>query len=349
MVETESAPKPTPTPRSWREGVPGPFLAALALAGGFTVFVAWDQSHWWRVKEDYSFGWLVPVFTVYAVSDRWERLRGRLRAAAEAPPAARRVRWTLNIAAGLGLVFGALFFLLGAFYRAGAGTSQPGTLALTLGMVAIVLPLLFFNVPLAAETGQPRDGSAEAVGWLAGFKEPRFAVAALFIFPVCVWLISAPLVSAVESQISLFLLRKVVTVVAFVFDLAGCPIEQQGNVLLLPRGPVGVADACSGIRSLTACLFAGSFLGAMFLDRFWKKAVLVCAAMAFAFLMNLARSLFLTAWAYNRGPDAITGFVHDAAGYAVLGLTCLGLLVLVPLLNLKVERAAPPGAGGGAG
>ncbi len=344
MVETAPAPRPAATARSWRDGVPASFLAALGLAAGFVAFVAWDQSHWWRVKEDYSFGWLVPLFTLYAVYDRWEQICARLREAAAAPAAAGWVRWTLNVAATLGLVFGALFFLLGAFYRAGAGTSQPGTLALTLGMVAIVLPLLFFNVPVAGADAPARGAGS---GVMALFTEARFRVAALFIFPVLVWLISAPLVSAFESQVSLFLLRKVVTVVAFAFDLVGCPIEQQGNVLMLPRGPVGVEDACSGIRSLTACLFAGSFLGAMFLDRFWKKFVLVAAAMGFAFVMNLGRSLFLTAWAYNHGPEAITGTVHDVAGYAVLGLTCLGLLALVPILNLKLETIAAGGRDSG--
>jgi exosortase len=149
--------------------------------------------------------------------------------------------------------------------------------------------------------------------------------------------------------VSLFLLRKVVTVVAFVFDMLGYPLEQQGNVLQLPKGSVGVADACSGIRSLTACLFAGSFLGATFFGQFWKKVVLVGASMAFAFLMNLVRSLFLTGWAYAYGPDAISGTVHDAAGYAVLGLTCAGLLAIVPVLNLKLENLAgsplPPSDG----
>lgn len=327
----------TAVPQSKPATVPGNFRAALGLTGGFMAFVAWDQSHWWQRKEDYSFGWLVPVFTVYIVYDRWAQITGRLQAAAGAPAGPRWARWTLNAAAALGLTLGALFFLLGAFYRAGAGTSQPGTFALTLGMVAVVLPLIFFNVSQTENRGGGAPAPVKGIGAL--WAEPRFRVASLFIFPVLVWLISAPLVSAVESQISLFLLRKVVTVVAFCFDLLGYPIEQQGNVLMLPKGPVGVADACSGIRSLTACLFAGSFLGAAFFTEFWKKAVLVGASMGFAFLMNLARSLFLTSWAYAHGPDAISGTVHDVAGYAVLGLTCAGLLLLVPLLNLKFERA----------
>jgi exosortase/archaeosortase family protein len=98
---------------------------------------------------------------------------------------------------------------------------------------------------------------------------------------------------------------------------------------------VGVAEACSGIRSLTGCLFAGSFLAAVFLDRFWKKTVLVIAALALAFLSNLGRSLFLTAWAYAYGSDAIEGRLHDATGYAVLGLTCIGLFCLLPLFNAR--------------
>jgi len=65
----------------WRlsaQKVPGPFLAALALATGYLAFVAWDQSHWWRVKQDYTFGWLVPLFVAFVVHDRWHEMVARL-------------------------------------------------------------------------------------------------------------------------------------------------------------------------------------------------------------------------------------------------------------------------------
>ena len=114
------------------------------------------------------------------------------------------------------------------------------------------------------------------------------------------------------------------------------------QVLVLPevvpgqRNEVGVAEACSGIRSLTGCLFAGSFLAAVFLEKLWKKTLLVGMAAVFAFGMNIVRALFLTGWAYRHGSDAIHN-VHDIAGYAVLGLTVAGLLCLLPLLNLKIS------------
>jgi exosortase len=319
--------------KTFRATVPGAFLAAMILAALYLAFVAWDQSHWWRLKEDYSFGWLVPLFVIFIVHDRWQKIIAGVRACAAegSPRASGWQKWLLRLVIGFALLFGVMMFLLGSFYRAGAGTSQPGTLAITLGAVGILLPILFINTP---ESASPVPSSAIA--------DARVKLTSLFLFPVLVWLVSAPMVSAVEAQINLALLRKVVTVVAFVFDLLGLPIEQQGNVLVLPTGNVGVEDACSGIRSLTGCLFAGSFLSAVFLDKLWKKIVLVGCALLLAFATNLARSLFLTAWAYNYGPKAIDGTVHDVAGYAVLGLTVVGLLCLLPILNLKLATTRPP-------
>jgi exosortase len=239
-------------------------------------------------------------------------------------------KWVLNLLIFGAMLGGALMFLLGAFYRVGAGPSHPGSLALSMGTGAIVLSLLFVNAPDAE--------SPEAGGML---DDARLKLTLLFLFPALVWLVSAPMVSVLENQLSLFLLNKVVTVVFFTFDVLGLPLQQEGNVLVLPPladgtdNRVGVEQACSGIRSLTACLFAGSFLAAVSLDKLWKKIALVAAAMAFAFLTNLIRSLFLTSWAYNYGHEAIEGTVHDVAGYSVLGLTVVGLLMLLPLFQFE--------------
>ncbi len=333
--------------------VPMPFAGALLVAFAFWGFVAWDQSHWWEAKEDYGFGWLVPAFVGYVIYDRWPKITAAAAAcvAPGSPRAARGASLLLNVLAYGAMLVGAALFLLGAFYRAGAGPSYPGTLAITLGTASLLLPLLFINTPEAAAGARPGAGI---------FEDARVRLVAWFIFPVCVWLVSAPMVSVVENNLSLFLLRKVTSVVFFVFDLLGMPIEQQGNVLVLPPladgkpNQVGVAEACSGIRSLTACLFAGSFLASVFLDKLWKKIALVAASMLFAVFTNLLRGIFLTSWAYNYGHEAIEGFVHDAAGYAVLGLTVVGLLCLLPLFSLRIsfsdddepEAPSPPRAPG---
>ena len=137
----------------------GPLLAALLLAAGFLAFVTWDQSHWWRVKEDYSFGWLVPAFVAFAIYDRWPKIVAAVAACGgdASPRAGGWQKWLLRLVISGLLIFGVLMFLLGSFYRAGAGTSQPGTLAITLSAIGILLPLLWLNTPDSAEatSGRP--------------------------------------------------------------------------------------------------------------------------------------------------------------------------------------------------
>lgn len=170
--------------------------------------------------------------------------------------------------------------------------------------------------------------------------EPRWQVTCLFAFPALVWMVSAPLVSAVENSLSTFLLGKVTVIVFFTFDALGYPLERQGSVLVLPLGQVGVAEACSGIRSLTGSIFSGCFLAAAFLRGLPRKVGLVFAAVVLAFGMNIVRSLILTAVAYAQGPEAIEGTVHDVTGFAVLGGTFLGLLALLPLFGRDSGGAA---------
>jgi exosortase len=323
---------------------------ALILAAGFMLFIVWDQWHWWQTREDYSFGFLVPMFVAYIIYDRWPRIvelvTGRKVNPAEGeesevPVVAASLPGPLEVAlkaaAIAALCGGLLLFFFGAFYRAGAGPSNPGSLFIALGFGVMMLPLIFLYTPPGSV-----GGAGAPSGWYQALRQDRrLQVAGLFLFVAFIWIISAPLVSVIETKLNLFLLGKVTYVVFFVFDMGGFPLEQQGNVLNLPNGTqVGVAEACSGIRSLTACLFAGSFLGAAFLNRWWKKVALIAAAMCLAVFTNLLRSLFLTTWAYNFGADAIEGFVHDAAGYAVLGLTCVGLICLLPLFNLSFTWSA---------
>jgi len=317
----------TPPARSNRHGVPGRFRAALAVVFGFAAFLTVDQQHWWRLKPDYVFGWLAPVFFAFLIRERWPAIAAVFRAGKGSPLPGwlRAAVWAsafLALGSGLGL------FLIGAAYRAAAGVTQPGSFALALGFSGILLGMVYFNVPEGRLGSDPTP-----CGWRVLRSDARLRAVSLFLFPALIWMVSAPLATAVENAVSLFLLRKVVAVVFTVFSLLGYPLVQEGNVLVLPHGQVGVADACSGIRSLTGCLFAGSFLAAVFLDRFWKKVLLVAAAMGFAFLTNLLRSLFLTGWAYAYGSDAIEGRLHDGTGYAVLGLTCAVLFALLPFFN----------------
>ncbi|MDX2187235.1 MAG: exosortase/archaeosortase family protein [Opitutaceae bacterium] len=280
------------------------------------VFTAYDQSHWWSEKEDYGFGWLAPLFAAYVVRERWPSIKASLAEEAGARPAVptMAIAW-LTFLAGLTL------FSIGAVYRGAAGPTFGGTLAITLGATT----LLLVGVMIAASI----------------LQAPRpFRLAGYFLFPALVWLVSAPMLTVVENSLSTFLRAEITKVVFGFYDILGFSLEQRGNILILPSGQVGVEEACSGIRSLTGCLFAGSFLAATFAKNAASKAMLIAASLGFALLTNLLRSLFLTAWALAYGAQSIEGTIHDVSGYAVLGLTVVLLLLMVPMLDRREARGA---------
>lgn len=316
---------PTPTGRLIA-GVPERFFICTIIMLGLMLFLTVDQMHWWKLKPDYAFGWLVPIFVGYVLYERWKPLSQILTTETCSQPR-KSLAIFGSLLAGIGLTFGLLLILLGAAYRSQSGPSQPGSLALAMGFCATALGMIYLNTP----DGQIRPSGTAWFGELSANKKLR--VTAMFLFPACIWMLSAPLVTAVENSISLFLLRKIVSVVFFVFNNLGYTLVQEGNVLILPLGRVGVAEACSGIRSLTGCLFAGSFLAAIMMDKLWKKLLLIACALLLAIFTNLLRSLFLTSWAYAYGSEAIEGDLHDTTGLAVLGLTILGLFCLLPFFK----------------
>jgi exosortase len=322
--------------------------AAYALAG-LTLFLIWDQHYWWKLQDEYAFGFIVPLFVAYVLFDRWPKISrgfiGDAETAGAQPPggqdrsAAVAVDKGLAIVAGLMVAGGFLAFLAGSLYRAMEGMNLISSNFMAFGYGNILLGGAYLYA------GRRADGGANSLA-------QRWHVAMLFLFPALIWMLSVPMFSAVHKTISTFLMNKVAIVVYHSFDLLGYAVVREGSVLKLPLGDVGVEDACSGIRSLTACLFAGSFLGAVYFDKFWKKLFLVGTAMLFAFFNNILRSLFLTAWAYAKGPTGLDshvviwgmdlGNVHDFTGWVVLGLTVICLLILVKIFSIQLEYKIPP-------
>lgn len=335
---------------------------AAWLALGLAVLLVCDQVHYWSTREDFSFGYLVPVFVAYVLHDRWPLLKAILLgdSAESSVPTEDSPAKVLNFFAGLVVAGSLLLFMFGGFLRAVTGPDMDSAMALALGLAGFVLAMGF----LVSQT--------DAQGRVVTLSR-RGRVVALLVFPALAWMVSAPMLLMFETRVKPVLLEWVVRIVSGVFDLLGFSVRREASVLILPHGEVGVADACSGIRSLTACLFAGSFLSAVFLDKFWKKIALLVMSAILAFGMNIVRSLFLTGWAYRynaanfsaldadfslhpeylmdtaeqraaaaagqavKNPAFHFFTVHDFAGYAVLGLTLAGLLLLLPLLNYKIK------------
>lgn len=321
--------------------LPQTTLLAFGLLVAMAAFVIWDQFFWWQTNDEYSFGYLVPLFACYVIYDRWPQIESYLfrgvRIGAkvlDTAPERSIFNFFFEWIAFIGFVFSVLLFGIGGLLRAVSGPQNPASLAISVGFAGLLLTSMFIFSKQRAD-GRPMELKA------------RLAFTCLFLFPALIWLLSAPMVAVIQKSILVFLQSKVTIVVFTVFEAIGADLVQEGNVLVLNgKDRVGVEEACSGIRSLTACLFAGSFLAAVFLQNFWKKCFLIASAMMLAVITNMCRALFLTYYAYNNGSDAINehwtlplfgdiGSVHDVTGLLILGITCTGLMILLPIFNYK--------------
>ena len=305
-----------------------------------TAFLIWDQKHWWDTVADYSFGYLAPLFFLYILWQRWPTMRAQFtdipapqltsedKTLPRVHPFLRMLQpftRRIELLAFLSALVGILLFGFGALMRTALGPMPEASLLLSLGFGISLLSSVFL-IGERTHSGEPFP------------LDKRLTLTLLFLFPAFIWMVTSPMIEGIERRVSVFLLERVTTIVFTILEILGFALVREGNILHLPKGQVGVAEACSGIRSLTACLFTGLFLGAAFLDRFWQKSLLVILAMALAFTTNILRSFFLTLWAYRYGSQALedTFFsisVHDLTGYSVLVITSIGLFALLPLFD----------------
>ncbi len=302
--------------------LPPQVISAAFIILTLIVIETLSLKYVWANRVDYSFGYIMPMFCLYVLYDRWNSIFGYF----QSSPIGNKggsLQVVANLFFGAMLFCGLVTFVFFALLKGGSGNpASSAVFPMTFGFSFLFYAMTYF-ASAKNSRGEQMDLSQ------------RLAFASLFVFPAFGWIVSAPVFYSVEKTISLFLLSKVSVVVCSFMDFFGFVVEIKGNSLCFPTGSVGVADACSGIRSLTACLFAGSFLSAVFLNKFWKKVLLVVFSMIFAFINNIFRALFLSIWAYENGAESIAGFVHDAAGYFVLGATIIGLLILLPIFQLS--------------
>lgn len=300
-------------PLSFRQSVARvPRRYALLGTGLLLLVLTFCVQLWpeWRSNPDLSHGFFAPAVFLLLV---WESRRTGTR------------RW---IPAGRYLPELTLVFTLGAgFLLFGLAGIFAASLAWTHALVCLMLAAslcCFLSGGLLILA----DERVRLVpfNWLS--------LTAIFL-----WLLITPMPNGTYMRLTLGLQGFVSGSVLQVLHLLGVPARQHGNIIELASTSVGIEEACSGIRSLISCVYAGFFFAAWQVRRPLGRAALIAAAPLLALAMNFIRSLTLTLLA-NAGQE-IAGFWHDATGFAVLGVTALALAGFAVLLESKTPPAPP--------
>lgn len=147
------------------------------------------------------------------------------------------------------------------------------------------------------------------------------------VWPLVFLMLMMPLPGRVHNAISLPLQTLATGSAVFGLECLGYLVSREGNVLRLSdQTTLAVAEACSGLRMLTAFIIVSSTLAFIVPRPRWQKAVLVLSSIPIAIIGNTLR-LIVTAIVFERlGGETARSFLHDFAGLAMMPVACATLL-----------------------
>jgi exosortase len=221
--------------------------------------------------------------------------------------------WWNDPEASHGLLLGPLALFL--MWR--RGLDSPARPWPVLGLVLLILAVLLrFLSQLAVEQYTMRMSLFGALGALiVAFRGPRQL--AHWWLPAALLVLSVPLPQMVLGKLALPLQLQASAIGAGLLEARNVPVQVSGNIIRLPGQSLFVAEACSGLRSLTALLSLGVLMGGLFLQRGWMRVLIVLLTIPLAVVVNGVR-VFLTGFlVFFVSPALGSGFMHYTEGWAL--------------------------------
>src|SRR5262245_9215981 len=128
---------------------------------------------------------------------------------------------------------------------------------------------------------------------------------------------------------------------AWTLDSLGVPVLLDGNVIHLSKQSLGIAEACSGIRSLISLLSVAVGWAALTLPSVWPMAVFVAAVIPITILANVARVVITGLIGQWFGLEYAQGFFHTFSSWLVfvIAFICLvGVHSAIRLVQVHQEK-----------
>jgi exosortase len=197
----------------------------------------------------------------------------------------------------------------------GFAVACAGLMVFAVGTVTGDVFILRASMPLTA---------AGAIIVLGGVRHLRLLAAPLGLFILAIPL---PAVLVTHATMPLQLVASQVAAVV----LQACQVEvlRQGNLLMLERVTLEVADACSGLRSLVSLLSLTAVAAAFLSMSARRGLMLMAAAVPIAIVGNGLRVAATGLLSTAMGEAAARGLVHDLTGYAAFIAMCAVIVALL--------------------
>src|SRR5262245_46345513 len=145
-------------------------------------------------------------------------------------------------------------------------------------------------------------------------------------FPLLFLLFMVPLPATLFYAVAFPLQNLAARNAAWTLDALGVPVLLDGNIIHLTKQSLGVAEACSGIRSLISLFSVAVAWAALTLPGIWARAVFVAAVVAITILANAGRVVITGPIPHWFGIEYAQGFFHTFSSWLVFVFAFLCLL-----------------------
>jgi exosortase len=208
----------------------------------------------------------------------------------------------------IGAALLALALLMGCYARWGMGAA-PDDVRLSLGVFALV------------------------TWWLASvllcFGARTFQS---FLFPLCFLFLLVPIPEFALNWIVELLQYQSALAARIMFRTVGVPATQEGIMLSIPGLDIEVARECSSIRSSLILIVTTMVLAHLFLRSWWRKALLVAAAVPLSVAKNGLRIFTIAELGTRVDPEFLRGKLHHNGGIVFFGLSVVAVSALLWIL-----------------
>src|SRR5271169_959983 len=163
------------------------------------------------------------------------------------------------------------------------------------------------------------------------------------LFPWAFLILMIPIPALIINRITFPLQMLAAKLATALLELVGVA-HREGNTIYLASGPMDVAEACSGIRSLLTLVTLAIIYGYLLETRRWVRVVLALSAVPIAVMANSVRIVGTGLLAEYWDPDKAMGFFHTFQGWLIFVVALIMLFAVHRLICLiwKNGPTAPP-------
>jgi len=208
--------------------------------------------------------------------------------------------------------------------------------------LAILAGVTQFLLTTSADLHLALGMLALVIWWIGAFVLCFGAQASrALLFPLCFLFLLVPIPQVVLKGIVWRLQQGSALSAAFLFNLVGIPVAQDGVILTIPGLTLEVAKECSSIRSSSMLLVTTLVLAQLYLRSPWRKALIVAIAVPLSVAKNALRIFTIALLGTRVDPAFLHGKLHHNGGIVFFLISLAAVVALLWILR-HGERALQP-------